>query len=334
MPSSTVDRMVLAALQEIPDLPAEPAVVTQFEQIMLVVLLFVIMFGMGASLTPRDFGSAIKRPAGLIIAWVTQFGIMPLVAFLMVRTLGIAAAMPAVAVGALLMGSVPAGTTSNIFTYFSKGNLALSVLMTTNSTLWAIIMTPLALAIYGGVLMPRDAELLIPMENIIVTLVVLLVPVILAMLVRRYNANVGAVLELMGGLFGVVIILFLIVTWVPRNWQLLIETPWTVYFVAIMLGPIGITLAYWAAKAIKLHPMNARTIGLETGIQNGPLAIGIVILSFWPLVRRGTIPVEVFNDAILVPILYSLFIVIVASFITLYFRRANVAEEQKIPSLL
>jgi predicted Na+-dependent transporter len=139
---------VAVAFQEVVQEAAEvPEVVTQFEQIMLVALLFVIMLGMGASLTPRDFISAIKKPWGLIIGWVTQFGIMPLVAFTMIMLLG----LPAwAAVGALLMGSVPGGTTSNIFTYFSKGNLALSVLMTTNSTLWALIMTPLALYIYGA----------------------------------------------------------------------------------------------------------------------------------------------------------------------------------------
>jgi bile acid transporter len=314
--------LTLALLQVEPAAVEETvAVVTQFEQVMLVLLLFLIMFGMGASLTPRDFLTALRRPWGLLIGWVTQFGIMPLVAFLMIILLG----LPAwAAVGALLMGSVPGGTTSNIFTYFSKGNLALSVLMTTNSTLWALLMTPFALWLYGRAFITE--ELQIPIENIAVTLAILLVPVAIAMVIRRFNANVGAVMELMGGFFGVFVILFLIVTWVPRNWQLLLTTPWNIYLVAVMLGPIGITIAYWIAKAIRLHPMNARTVGLETGIQNGPLAIGIVILSF----RDAA----VMNEVILIPILYSLFIVVLASFITLYFRRANLAEEQKIPSLL
>jgi bile acid transporter len=303
--------------------------VTRFEEIMLVLLVFVIMFGLGASLTPRDFWSALRRPWGLIIGWVTQFGIMPLIAFIMVLTLimGLPPEIAAgTAVGALLMGSVPAGTTSNIFTYFSKGNLALSVMMTTNSTIWALVMTPLALYVYGSRFMPAGSELQIPIENIAVTLAILLVPVAIAMTIRRYNANIGAVMELMGGLFGVFVILFLIVTWVPRNWQLLVTTPWQIYFVAICLGLFGISIAYLLAKAVRLHPMNARTVGLETGIQNGPLAIGIVLLTF-----RGH---PLMDQILLIPVLYSLFIVIVATFVTFYFRRANLAEEQKIPSLL
>jgi bile acid transporter len=294
--------------------------VTQFEQTLLVVLLVLIMLGMGASLTPRDFLAALRRPWGLIIGWVSQFGIMPLVAFSMVMLLGLPAEA---AVGALIMGSVPGGTTSNIFTYFSKGNLALSVMMTTNSTLWALVMTPLALYVYGSRFTTTDLQ--IPVENIAVTMGLLLVPVAIAMFIRRRNANVGAVMELLGGLLGIVIILFLIVTWVPRNWGLLMTTPWEVYFVAIFLGPIGITVGYRLAKLIRLHPMNARTVALETGIQNGPLAIGIVILSFDSAVA---------NEILVIPVLYSLFIVLVATGVTLIFRRANLAEEQKIPSLL
>ncbi|MGJ7440041.1 bile acid:sodium symporter family protein [Aquipuribacter sp. MA13-6] len=309
--------------------PADHEVVTEFEQVVLIALVFVIMFGLGAGLTPRDFLSALKRPQGLVIGWLTQFGIMPFLAFVLVLVFVLPLpeeyAVP-VAIGALLMGSVPAGTTSNIFTYFSKGNLALSVIMTTNSTLWALVMTPLALLLYGGRFLPADSDLQIPIENVVVTLVVLLVPVVIGMTIRRYSANIGAVLELMGGLVGVFFIVFLLVTWVPRNWFLLVITPWQVYAVSLLLGLGGITVAYVICKAIRLHPANARTVALETGIQNGPLAIAIILLSFPDSPVLGTL--------LLVPALYSVFIVLIATAVTLRFRRANVAEEQKIPSLL
>ncbi len=309
--------------------PPDHEVVTDFEQVVLVALVFVIMFGLGAGLTPRDFLSALRRPWGLVIGFVTQFGIMPFLAFLLV--LGLVLQLPPefaapVALGTLLMGSVPAGTTSNIFTFFSKGNLALSVLMTTNSTLWALLMTPLALYLYGTRFMPEGSELQIPLINIVVTLVTLLVPVAVGMVIRRYSPNVGAVLELMGGFFGLFFIVFLMATWVPRNWVLLAVTPWQVYAVAIFLGLFGISIAYAIARSIKLHPVNARTVGLETGIQNGPLAIAIVLLTFSDSPLLGSL--------LLVPALYSLFIVIVATFVTVHFRRANLSEEQRIPSLL
>lgn len=294
--------------------------ITPFEQALLVGMLFVIMLGMGASLTPRDFMLALKRPWGLVIGFLCQFGVMPLLAF----TLAVVLRLPAeFAIGALLMGAVPGGTTSNIFTYFSKGNLALSVLMTSNSTLWAMLMTPLALYVYGSHF--TTAEMQIPVQNIAVTLALLLVPVVAAMAIRRFNANVGAVMEMLGGILGIVVILFLIGSWVPRNWPLLLSTPWEVYVTTIGLGLVGIVLGYALATALKLHPRNARTIALETGIQNGPLAIGIVLLTF-----SG----EQANRILVVPALYSLFIVLVATGVTLFFRRANEAAEQKIPDLL
>jgi BASS family bile acid:Na+ symporter len=308
---------------------SEQDVVTPFEQNLLVALVFVIMFGLGAGLTPKDFKLAVRRPWGLIIGFATQFGIMPLLAYLLALfflfQLPIEYAAP-VALGALLMGSVPAGTTSNIFTYFSKGNLALSVIMTTNSTLWAILMTPLLLALYGNLLFADNPEFQIPITNIVVTLVILLIPVVLGMLIRRYSPNIGAVLELLGGFFGLFFIVFLMATWVPRNWGLLSSTPWQTFFVAIGLGLFGIFIAFAIAKAIKMHPMNARTIALETGIQNGPLAIAIVLLTFGGTADVGLI--------LIVPALYSLFFVIISTFVTLWFRRANLAEEQKIPNLL
>jgi len=308
----------------------EQDVVTPFEQNLLVGLVFVIMFGLGAGLTPRDFKLAIKRPSGLIIGFVTQFGIMPVLAYVLCLVflfqLAPEVAIP-LSIGALLMGAVPAGTTSNMFTYFSKGNLALSVMMTTNSTLWAIIMTPLALAIFGNLLFAgQNSEYQIPITNIVVTLAILLIPVVLGMTIRRYSANIGAVLELMGGFFGLFFIVFLVATWVPRNWALLTSTAWQTYVVAIGLGLFGIAIAYGISKAIRLHPANARTIALETGIQNGPLAIAIILLTFSGNPDIGLI--------LIVPALYSLFIVLISTVVTFIFRRANTAAEQKIPNLL
>jgi BASS family bile acid:Na+ symporter len=254
---------------------------------------------------------------------------MPLTAYLLV----IAVLMPFtqgpevafIALGALIMGAVPAGTTSNLFTYFSKGNLALSVVMTINSTLWAFIMTPLMLWIYSS-LLDFDESLSINFVDLAIVIVGLIIPVALGMLVRRLSANAGAVLELVGGVFGVLFIPFLIAIWVPRNWQLLLTTEWPTYAVSIGLGVVGITAAYFIAKAIRIHPMNVRTIALETGIQNGPLAIAIIVAVY--------IDSPGLDSILLVPALYSLFIVLISTVVTFIFRRANVKEEQKIPDLL
>jgi len=307
----------------------EATVVNEFEQTLLRIFIVVIMFGLGAGLTPKDFGLALKRPWGLIIGWVTQFGIMPFVAYVLVVTVLFGFSpredVALIALGALIMGSVPAGTTSNLFTYFSKGNLALSVTMTVNSTLWAFVMTPAVLWLYAN-LLQLDDSVSIEFGELAVVILGLIVPVGLGMVVRRLSANAGAILELVGGVFGVLFIPFLIAIWVPRNWQLLLSTQWNTYVVAIGLGLVGIFTAYFIAKLIRLHPMNARTVGLETGIQNGPLAIAVIVAVY--IDNPGV------DEILLVPALYSLFIVIISTLVTFWFRRANLAEEQKIPNLL
>jgi BASS family bile acid:Na+ symporter len=307
----------------------QATVVNELEQTLLRVFILIIMFGLGAGLTPKDFGLALKRPWGLFIGWITQFGIMPLAAYLLVVSVLFQFDPPEgvlyIALGALIMGSVPAGTTSNLFTYFSKGNLALSVSMTVNSTLWAFVMTPLALWFYSN-LLGFDESLAVPASELVTVIVGLIIPVGLGMLIRRLSSNIGAVLELIGGVFGLLFIPFLIAIWVPRNWQLLLDTQWPTYVVAIGLGAVGMTAAYYFSKLLKLHPANARTIALETGINNGPMAIAIIVAVY--IDNPGL------DQILLVPALYSLFIVILSTIVTLIFRRANLAAEQKIPNLL
>jgi bile acid transporter len=307
----------------------EATVVNEFEQTLLRVFILIIMFGLGAGLTPKDFGLALRRPWGLVIGWVTQFGIMPLTAYILIVTVLYQFNPPAdvalIALGALIMGSVPAGTTSNLFTYFSKGNLALSVTMTVNSTLWAFVMTPAMLFIYSN-LLGLDESLSIEFSELALVIFGLIVPVGLGMLIRKLSSNVGAILELMGGVFGLLFIPFLIIIWVPRNWQLLLTTQWPTYVVSIAMGLVGMTVAYYLAKLIRLHPMNARTVSLETGINNGPLAIAVIVAVY--IDNPGV------DQILLIPALYSLFIVIISTLVTLVFRRANLAAEQKIPNLL
>lgn len=291
--------------------------VDEFTQTLLGIMVAVIMLGMGASLTPRDFLLALKRPYGLMIGVVSQYGFMPFLGFLLVSFLTLP---EAIAVGVLIMACMPGGTTSNIFTYFSKGNLALSVLMTVTSTVFGVVLIPIILVLYANVL-----GLEIPREDIIRVLIVLLVPVAIGMGLRKLNANVGAVIEFGGSILALIFIVFIMVTWVPQNWQFLLTTTPATYVAAIALGLVGITIGYGFARGLRLHPRNARTVALETGIQNGPLAIAIIAFTF-----AG-------NEAqsyMAVPALYSLFIVIISTLVTLVFRRANTAAEQKMPDSL
>ena len=285
---------------------------TEFETKLLGIMMMVIMLGMGASLTFKDFRIAFRKPQGILVGLVCQYGIMPFLGYALAVVLGLP---PALAIGLILMGCMPGGTTSNIFTYFSKGDLSLSILMTMGSTLCAIVMVPITLAFYSQGI---EGNWKIPSENVIQVLFVLLVPTVIGIALRKWNANVGAVIEMIGGFLGVVVILFLTISWIPRNFQLLMDTGFPVYAGSIGLGLFGFALGYGLSRLLRQTPRRGRTIAMETGIQNGPLGVLIVTLTF-----TGTQQ----QDVLLIPVLYSLFIVLSSSIITIWFRKITVREE-------
>jgi bile acid transporter len=286
---------------------------TEFETKLLGIMMMVIMLGMGASLTFRDFLIAFKKPRGVLIGLVSQYVIMPFLGYLLATLLGLS---PALAVGLILIACMPGGTTSNIFAYFSKADLALSIMMTSVSTLVAVLTVPSLIAFYSN-LAGVTGEFAIPAANVAQVLVVLLVPTVIGMISRKTNPNVGATIELIGSILGVFVILFLIGSWVPRNYQLLLSTPWYVFFASVGLGLIGMLGGYWLARLLKQDSNRSRTISLETGIQNGPLAVLIVTLTF-----EG----EMQQQVLLIPVLYALFIVLTSSAITLWYRRTATRE--------
>ncbi len=287
---------------------------TDLETRLLGVMMMVIMLGMGASLTFKDFRIAMRKPQGILVGLACQYGIMPLLGYLLALGLGLP---PALAIGLILMGCMPGGTTSNIFTYFSKGVLALSIMMTVCSTLVAVAMVPALLAFYSQ-LLGLPSAYSVPPGNVAQVLVVLVVPTLVGMVLRKWNANVGATIELVGGFLGIVVILFLVLTWVPRNHQLLATTPAAVYAASIGLGLLGMALGFGLSRALRQDSRRSRTIALETGIQNGPLAVLIVLLTF-----QG----EMQQQVLLIPVLYSLFIVLSSSAVTVAFRRLTIREE-------
>lgn len=286
---------------------------TELETRLLGVMMMIIMLGMGSSMTYRDFLLAFRKPKGILVGLFSQYMVMPFLAYTLAVLLGLP---PAMAAGLILIGCMPGGTTSNIFTYFSKGVLALSIMMTTVSTLVAVVTVPMLLQFYGG-LAGLSGDYVIPPGNVAQVLVVLLVPTVLGMFLRKLNANIGATIEMIGSLLGVAVILFLIASWVPRNYRMLLDTGLSVYVAVIGIGLLGMLLGYWLGRALGQDTNRARTISLETGIQNGPLAVLIITLTF-----TGTMQ----QDILFIPILYSLFIVITSSLITIWYRRRSTTE--------
>ncbi len=303
--------------------PENYSLINSLETAVLGLMILVIMFGMGAGLTVQSFSYVLKKPKGVLIGFLSQFGWMPAIGFLLGTVLGLPALF---AIALILVGSIPGGTTSNLFTYFSRGNVALSITMTVCSTVAAIILTPLMLEIYASgfasqVDLTSGKEFKIPFKSIIQSLILVIVPVLLGLLLRRFRPGAAKAAEDTAGFMGVLVILFLIVMFLldPVKRCLMAETPFTVYLASIGIGLAGFTLGYIASRALKMIKRDARSVSLETGIQNGPLAFAIVLLSFSDGI--GKMDLELASSMLWLPILYSFFIVVTSSFITMFYRR-------------
>ena len=290
------------------------------DEALLGIMILIIMFGMGASLTVDDFKAVGRRSRGVLIGFMSQFGAMPLVAFGLAIVLGLD---PAFAIALILIGCLPGGTTSNMFTYFSRGSVALSISMTTASTIMALLMMPILLSLYTTGFTQQlsdavfaangEAEFVIPTRNIIISLVLVLVPVAGGMVLRRFSPGWAKTAEDTAGFMAIIVILFLLGTLFIRHGDILIRTPWQLYASAIGLGLAGFFFGFWVSRLFGLQPIFQRAISLETGIQNGPVSFAIILLSFSDSAIR--------DQMLWLAILYSAFIVMTSSFITLYYRK-------------
>jgi len=282
-------------------------VIGGFEKVLLALLLVVLMIGMGSTLSPRHFREIGKNPRGVLVGIASQFGWMPLVAFGFALLFDLPTPL---ALGLIIVGSTPGGTTSNLFTYYSGADLALSISMTVVSTMVAVFVMPLVLVLYTGPFTGDEIEL--PLGSIVTTLALVLVPVAIGMGIRAKSERVAGTAERVGSYAGIGVLVLLVGSGVIHNHQLFIEIPLLGYVSAIGLGVIGMGLGYAAARLLGLGVPQRRAVALETGIQNSPLAFAIILASF---------PDELADQMLRLPLLYALFILMTASGVTFLFRR-------------
>ena len=277
------------------------------DKILLALMVFIIMLGMGATLRSDDFLNVFKNPRGVFVGFLSQFGWMPIIAYLLAVMLNLP---NYVALSLILLGATPGGTTSNLFTYYSRGSVSLSVSMTVCSTIAAIFMMPLLLSLYAT---EFSAGLTIPYKNIAGALAMLLLPVAIGMFIRKISMIWARRIEKLASVTGIAVILFLVGIYSLRNQQLLMDTPLSYYFAAIMLGICGFVLGYLASKVLGLKHNECKTVSLETGIQNGPLTLGIIALTF---ANEGA-------EMMLLPSIYGITILLTASLATLLYRKMD-----------
>lgn len=236
--------------------------------------LMIIMFGMGLTLTIPDFREIARRPIPVLIGVVAQFVIMPLGAVFIAKLFGL---NPMLAVGLLMLGSVPGGTSSNVIAYLSKGDVALSVAMTSVSTLIAPIMTPIIMLLLAGAEIQVDAA---GMARSLAKTV--LIPVIGGILLRylldAWMEKISPILPWISiiGIGGVVF------PTVAKNKEALIEVGLIVFLAVLAHNVFGYVLGYYTSKVAGQPETYRRTVAIEVGTQSAGLSSGMAGQFFAP----------------------------------------------------
>lgn len=249
-------------------------------------MLGVIMFGMGLTLSPKDFQIVLSRPKDILIGCLAQFTIMPLLAWL----LTLAFSLPKeLALGVILVGCCPGGTASNVITYLAKGDLALSVGMTACSTLLAPIVTPLLVWLMAGTMVNVDT-----LGMLLSIVYVVIAPIIAGLLCQhflpRLTKNVTPYLPAFSSL-AIAITVGIVVS---HNADRLMLGGMIVILVVILHNLLGLSLGFAIGRLLRLEKPKCVALSIEVGMQNSGLASSLANMHFaaYPL---ATVPGAIFS---------------------------------------
>ncbi|XP_066478188.1 ileal sodium/bile acid cotransporter [Tiliqua scincoides] len=269
------------------------------------IMLALVMFSMGCNVELKTFLGHIKRPWGIMVGFLCQFGIMPLLGFLLSLIFNV---LPIQAVVVIIMACCPGGMASNILAYWVDGDMDLSISMTTCSTLLALGMMPLCLLIYTKIWTDYDS-IYIPYDSIGLSLVALVVPVSIGIFCKhRWPTKVKNLIKVGSGVGAVLILITAVVG------GILYKGSWVIapqlWVVGTIFPAAGYTLGFLLARVAGQPWHRCRTVGMETGMQNTQLCTTVVQLSFTP---------EQLDKMFAFPLIYSIFqIAFAAIFLGVY----------------
>lgn len=249
-------------------------------------LLGIVMFGMGLTLRPGDFKVVFSRPKDVIIGCIAQFTIMPLLAFGLTKVFHLPAEL---AIGVILVGTCPGGTSSNVMTYLSHGDVALSVGMTAVSTVLAPFLTPLLTYVYAGARV--DVNIVSMFLSIIK---VVIVPIAAGFIINHFFSKITEQVVEVLPLISTTAIVAIVAAVVSANSAKIMTSGLLIVAVVIVHNVCGYALGYGIGKALKLDLSKCRAISIEVGMQNSGLATSLAATHFaqYPL---ATIPGAVFS---------------------------------------
>ena len=247
-------------------------------------LLGIVMFGMGITLTFNDFSEVVKHPKSVIVGVVGQFVIMPAIAFALAKLF----ALPTdLAIGVILVGACPGGTSSNVMTYLAKGNTALSVACTTISTLLAPLLTPIIFYVLASQWIDIDASAMFAS-----VLKMVLFPIFLGLVIRALLKKQMAQISQTMPLVSVIAIVLILAAVVAGSKDKIIDSGLLIFGVVVLHNCLGYLVGFIAAKALRLNNYDSKAIAIEVGMQNSGLGAALATAHFNPI---AAVPSAVFS---------------------------------------
>ena len=249
-------------------------------------LLMLVMFGMGLTLKPEDFKVVFTRPKEILIGCVAQFSIMPLLAFLLGKAFGLDAALMA---GLVLVGTCPGGTSSNVITYLSNGDVAFSVGMTSVNTLLAPVLTPAITYLLLRTTITVDAA------GMFVSIVkVVIIPIALGFIITHFWGDRTAKAVKVLPMVSVIAITMIVGAVVSHNSEKILSTGAVVFAVVVLHNLLGYACGYILGCILKLPMDKKKALSIEIGMQNSGLATSLAGSAF-PGLAMATVPGAIFS---------------------------------------
>ncbi|SFQ41394.1 bile acid:sodium symporter family protein [Parafilimonas terrae] len=248
---------------------------------LIIPLLQIIMFGMGTELSLKDFANVLKMPKGIIIGVACHYIIMPLVGFAIAKAFNFPAE---IAAGIILIGCCPSGLASNVMCYLAKGNLALSVSVTTISTMFAPFLTPLLMQLLGGSFVEVHFwDMVWDITKIVI------IPVVAGLAFHYLVHGKFQWLDKAMPLVSMAGIAFILTIITAAGRDNLVKVGALLLIATFIHNLAGYFLGYWSARVLKFQEKDCRTIALEVGMQNAGLASGLA-LAMGKLATAGLAP--------------------------------------------
>ena len=249
-------------------------------------LLMIIMFGMGLTLKLEDFKLVFIRPKDVIIGCVAQFTIMPLLAFMLCKLFNLDVALMT---GVILVGACPGGTSSNVITYLSKGDVALSVSMTSINTILAPVLTPLITYLLLSTTVDVNTY-----SMFISIIKVIILPIVLGFVINKFFGKFTQKTVKILPMISVIGICMIVASVVSHNAAKILSTGLIVFTVVILHNILGYVCGFGLGKALKYDIAKTKAISIEIGMQNSGLATSLASTSFASL-AMATVPGAIFS---------------------------------------